>query len=138
MKMECLVCGTEFMLDGWNICPHCGAVGDELMEVEEDEGEEPSPAYDFSAEHYLIQACTELGLEDKHTIAIGKLVDCKKAGYLDAESADYMARIIYNHADEELRYVGDPNDPWDEDEEALNGADEMGFDPYAGCYTWDC
>ena len=36
MKMECLVCGTEFVLDGWNICPHCGAVGDELMEIEED------------------------------------------------------------------------------------------------------
>ena len=36
MKMECLVCGTKFVLDGWNICPHCGAVGDELMEIEED------------------------------------------------------------------------------------------------------
>ena len=37
MKMECLVCGTEFELDGWNICPYCGAVGDELMEVEEED-----------------------------------------------------------------------------------------------------
>ena len=94
--------------------------------------------YDFSAEKYLIRACTECGLEDKHTIAIGKIVDAKKGGYLDAEYADFIARVIYLHADEELCFVGDPDDPWDEDEEALNGAEEMGFDPYMGCYTGDC
>jgi hypothetical protein len=42
MKMECLVCGAEFVLDGWNICPHCGAVGDELMEVNEDDEGDPT------------------------------------------------------------------------------------------------
>ena len=39
MKMTCLVCGTEFVLESWNICPHCGAVGDELLEEEEEEEE---------------------------------------------------------------------------------------------------
>lgn len=39
MKMTCLVCGTEFVLEGWNICPHCGAVGDDLMEEEEEDEE---------------------------------------------------------------------------------------------------
>jgi hypothetical protein len=91
--------------------------------------------HDFTAEHYLIRACTELGLEDKHTIAIGKLVDAKKDGYLDAENADYMARIIYLHAYEELQYPFD--DEEDEDEYFYEG-DEEGFDPYMGCYTGDC
>lgn len=134
MKMSCLVCGMEFTLDGWNICPRCGAVGDDLEEVEEDE-EESTPAYDFTAEKYFIRACTECGLEDKHTIAIGKLVEAKKAGYLDAEYADYMARIVYNHADEELQY---PFEDEDEEDVYFDEGDEQGFDPYMGCYTGDC
>ena len=40
MEMRCLVCGEEFTLDGWNICPHCGAVGDDLEPIED---EEPIP-----------------------------------------------------------------------------------------------
>ena len=134
MKMSCLVCGMEFTLDGWNICPCCGAVGDDLEEVEEDE-EESTPAYDFTAEKYFIYACKECGLEDKHTIAIGKLVEVKKAGYLDAEYADYMARIIYNHADEELQY---PFEDEEEEDAYFDEGDEQGFDPYMGCYTGDC
>lgn len=92
--------------------------------------------YDFTAEKYLIKACTEIGLEDKHTIAIGKLVDAKKDGYLDAEYADYMARIIYLHADEELQYPFE--DEEEEDEYFEDYSDESGFDPYMGCYTGDC
>lgn len=42
MEMRCLVCGSEFTLDGWNICPHCGTVGDDLEPVE-DEVEEWEP-----------------------------------------------------------------------------------------------
>ena len=38
--------------------------------------------YDFTAEKYLIRACTECGLEDKHTIAIGKIVMPKKQATL--------------------------------------------------------
>lgn len=91
--------------------------------------------YDFTAERYLIKACTEYGLEDKHTIAIGKLVDAKKAGYLDAEYADHMARIIYLHADEELQY---PFANEDEEDAYFDDVDEMGFDPYIGGYTGDC
>lgn len=92
--------------------------------------------YDFTAEKYLIKACTEIGLEDKHTIAIGKLVDAKKDGYLDAEYADYMARIIYLHADEELQYPF--ADEEEEDAYFEDDTDESGFDPYMGCYTGDC
>ena len=79
-------------------------------------------------------ACSEFGLENPHTIAIAKLVDLVESGYLTKDEATPMAQIIYHHGTESLYY----NDEWDEDEEALNGADEMGFDPYMGCYTGDC
>lgn len=92
--------------------------------------------YDFTAEKYLIRACTECGLEDKHTVAIGKIVDAKKAGYLDAEYADFIARVIYLHADEELQY---PFANKEEEDSYFDDCDnDMGFDPYMGCYTGDC
>ena len=79
-------------------------------------------------------ACEEFGLENVHTIAISKLFDLAQDHCLTEEEATSMAQIIYHHGTESLYY----NDEWDEDEECLNGADEMGFDPYAGCYTGDC
>lgn len=91
-----------------------------------------------TAEELFDLACTVYGLENQHTTAIGKLVEVKQAGYLDAENADYMAHIIYIHADEELYFVGDPDDPWDEDEEIIEGDNEMGFNPYIGSYDFDC
>ena len=91
--------------------------------------------HDFTAEHYLIKACTECGLEDKHTIAIGKLVDAKKDGYLDAESADFMARVIYLHADEELQY---PFADEEEEDAYFEEVDEIGYNPYIGCNDFDC
>ena len=38
MKMYCLVCGNEFETDGLEMCA-CGAVGDDLEPIEEEEGE---------------------------------------------------------------------------------------------------
>ena len=83
-------------------------------------------------------ACSEFGLDNPHTIAIVRLVDLVAEDCLTKDEATPMAQIIYHHGAEELCFVGDPDDPWDEDEEYLNGADEMGFDPYMGCYTGDC
>ena len=40
MTIYCLVCNEEFEADVATRCPHCGAVGDELMEVENGEGED--------------------------------------------------------------------------------------------------
>ncbi len=34
-RFECLVCGCDFPADGWNVCSHCGAVGDDLVEYTE-------------------------------------------------------------------------------------------------------
>lgn len=34
-RFECLVCGCDFPADDWNVCPHCGAVGDDLVEYTE-------------------------------------------------------------------------------------------------------
>lgn len=86
-------------------------------------------------------ACTDFGHEDQHTLCIAQLLDLARNGYLDPLSAQRMAQIIYHHGTESLYYNEDwdeEEDPWDEDEEYLNGADEMGFDPYMGCYTGDC
>ena len=88
-----------------------------------------------TAEELFDLACTVYGLENQHTIAIGKLVEVKQAGYLDAENADFMARIIYNHADEELQY---PFVDEEEEDAYFDEGDEAGFDPYMGCYTGDC
>jgi hypothetical protein len=41
-----------------------------------------------------------------------------------------MAQIIYHHGSENLYY----NEAWDDEPDV----DETGFDPYEGCYTWDC
>lgn len=79
-------------------------------------------------------AVTNFGFEDMHTIAIAQLVDLVADDMLDKERATAMAQIIYDHGANSLIY----NDEWDEDEEYLNGDEEMGFDPYMGCYTGDC
>lgn len=57
---------------------------------------------------------------------------CREAELL---SEDVLEIIVERHEEVWAKTL---EDPWDEDEEYLNGADEMGFDPYTGCYTWDC
>ena len=80
-------------------------------------------------------ACQEFGLENEHTVCIGRLVDLVKGGYLHPKDATTMAQIIYNHGCESLYY----NDEWDDDEEPfVDYDDESGFDPYMGYYTGDC
>ena len=68
------------------------------------------------------------GFENPITITIAVL---EEQGKID------LAEQLYN----ECLALGcdeDGEDPWDEDEECLNGDEEMGFDPYEGCYTYDC
>jgi rubrerythrin len=38
-KMMCLVCNEEFEVNGFEQCPCCGAVGDDLIPAEDDEEE---------------------------------------------------------------------------------------------------
>lgn len=77
----------------------------------------------------------EMGHEDTHTIAIGQLVDLVASKYLAQEDATRMAQIIYHHGAENLHY----NEDWDEDEEYDEpDYDECGFNPYLGCWDFDC
>lgn len=92
----------------------------------------------FTTRQCFEYACSDFGHEDLHTVSIAKLLDLANNGALDPLSAQRMAQIIYHHGTETLYFVGDPDDPWDEDEEFIEGDDEMGFDPYMGCYTGDC
>lgn len=100
----------------------------------------------FTAEYYFNLACRTFGLEDEHTIAISKILDCKKAGYLEADYADSLAKLLFHdgrilwafqeEADEPLEYT-EPNE--DEDFDGfVDDVNESGFDPYMGCYTGDC
>lgn len=80
-------------------------------------------------------AVEEFGFENIHTIAIARLVDLVADDLLTKEEATPMAQIIYHHGVENIcpDEAGD-----DEGEESEPDVDETGFDPYAGCYTWDC
>lgn len=85
----------------------------------------------LSLTNCINRACSEFGLEDKHTIAIARLVDLVDAGYLTEDEATPMAQIIYHH--------GTESDEWDEEPEWEEPDwDDEGFDPYMGCYTGDC
>lgn len=50
----------------------------------------------FTTEYYFNLACRTFGLEDEHTVAIGKILDCKKAGYLEADCADSLAKLLFH------------------------------------------
>lgn len=83
-----------------------------------------------TAKEYFDMACQTFGLENKHTIGIGQLLECQEEGYLDQDLADFFAEVVYDHGIDEMA-----------DEafaESYDDYDESGFDPYAGCYTGDC
>ena len=63
---------------------------------------------------------------------------CWEATKTIAEMTGRTAILVWDETGEEIETFGDEEDEWDEDEEYLNGDEEMGFDPYEGCYTWDC
>ena len=93
-----------------------------------------------TAKYFFSCACRDLGLEDAHTVAIGKIIEAMEGGYLEADYADSLAKLLYNDG-RELRAIAayeeceaDPEDDWD----GVDYSDESGFDPYMGCYTGDC
>lgn len=97
----------------------------------------------FTAKYFLDCAIRDLGHEVHHTLAIGKLVDLKDGGYLEPEYADDMAKIVYN-AGLTAKYDQEQEDEFFEslcedyeDEDDCEMLD-MGFNPYMGCYDFDC
>ena len=50
----------------------------------------------FTAKYFFACACRDLGLEDAHTIAIGKIVEAQKEGRLDADFANELAKLLCN------------------------------------------
>ena len=82
----------------------------------------------------LDKAIRAFGFEDPRTITIAYLEESGQAALADRLYATLVGDEEEVEDDEPLYY----NDEWDEDEEYLNGDEEMGFDPYEGCYTFDC
>ena len=68
------------------------------------------------------------GFENPITIAIA---------FLEEQGKTDLAERLYDEC-LALGCEEGYEDAWDEDEEYLNGDAEMGFDPYAGYYTYDC
>lgn len=91
----------------------------------------------FTLEQCFELAITEFGHEEPHTVAIAKLLDLVNRGLLDRESATNIARFVYHDGYEVCLYY---NEDWEEEEDPdYDDCDnDMGFDPYAGCYTGDC
>ena len=50
----------------------------------------------FTAKYFFTCACRDLGLEDAHAIAIGKIVEAQKDGRLEADHANALAKLLYN------------------------------------------
>ena len=68
----------------------------------------------------LDKAIYRFGYEDERTIAIAR---CEERGAYEEAEALYASYL------EELE---------DELDEYEDDYDELGFDPYEGCYTYDC
>lgn len=79
----------------------------------------------------LAKAIRRFGFEDPRTITIAYLEETGKVELAESLYETLVGDEVEDEDDEPLYY----NDEWDED---LNGDEEMGFDPYEGCYTFDC
>ena len=66
---------------------------------------------------------------------------CWRAVKIIAETTGRTAALVWDETGEEIETFGDEdddeyiNEDWDDYEPDV---DETGFDPYEGCYTWDC
>ena len=66
---------------------------------------------------------------------------CWEAAKTIAEMTGRTAALVWDETGEEIETFGDEdddeyiNEDWDDYEPDV---DETGFDPYEGCYTWDC
>ena len=78
----------------------------------------------------LDKAIQLFGFENPITITIATLEEQGKTD-LAERLFEECAELASPH------WCQDDEDEWDEDEEYLNGDEEMGFDPYEGCYTYD-
>ena len=63
----------------------------------------------FTAKYFFNCACRDLGLEESHTIAIGKIMDKVDEGKLDADYANDLAKLLYNDG-RLLKYAEDFED----------------------------
>lgn len=62
---------------------------------------------------------------------------CYEAAKAIAEMTGKTASLVWNDSGEEVASF-DPNEDDEDEWEEPDWGDEVGFDPYMGCYTGDC
>ena len=50
----------------------------------------------FTTRYFFNCACRDLGLEESHTIAIGRLLDAEREGKIEPDLACELAKLLYN------------------------------------------
>ena len=80
----------------------------------------------------LGKAIKRFGFEDARTITIAYLEEVGKATLAEELYETLVGDEEEEEEDDEPLYF---NEDWDDFEEDV---DECGFDPYEGCYTFDC
>jgi len=85
----------------------------------------------FNAKYFFDCAVRDYGHEDLRTIKIGEILD---EDFPD-EVANQITKTIYNMSLEDFEALIYGYEEEDEDDSEML---DMGFNPYMGCYDFDC
>jgi hypothetical protein len=97
--------------------------------------------YALNRNEILEIAIATFGLESDTTLVIANIVELEDMGLIATEYADHLANLIFDDAVEMVYDEVEEEEPdYDALAEAFEQAEamEQGFNPYLGCYDFDC
>lgn len=86
-------------------------------------------------EEMMNEVASRFGLEDKAVIKFCAMCETAKTADDDRKIVEAYGWLISYGVDNE---EDDEDDNYDDDYGDYDGYDECGFNPYAGCYDYDC